>query len=211
LAPVQWVENRDLGFPWVLPGAEPGNHTISPTPLRPCWPGNCAATSTARSSAFLATCRWIEEHHNVLVTGATGVGKTYVACALGQQACRHGYRTIYRRLPRLFEEFTLAHADGSYTAVLTRFARVDVLVLDDWGLAAITDRHRRDLLEVIDDRDGARSTVSTSQLEREHWHDYLGDPMIADAILDRLVHRAHAIKLKGPSKRPPETTRAAGT
>jgi DNA replication protein DnaC len=159
----------------------------------------------------LATCRWVEEHHNVLVTGATGVGKTYVACALGQQACRQGYRTIYRRLPRLFEELTLAHADGSYTAVLTRLARVDVLVLDDWGLAAITDRHRRDLLEVIDDRDGARSTVITSQLPREQWHDYLGDPTVADAILDRVVHRAHAIKLKGPSKRPPDATTAEGT
>ncbi len=145
----------------------------------------------------LATGRWVEEHHNVLITGATGVGKTYLACALGQQACRQGYRTIYRRLPRLFEELTLAHADGSYTALLARLARVDVLVLDDWGLAAISDGYRRDLLEVLDDRDGARSTVIASQLLRDDWHTYLGDPTIADAILDRLVHRAHVIKLKG--------------
>jgi len=149
----------------------------------------------------LATCRWIAEHHNVLITGATGVGKTYLACALGQQACRHGHRAIYRRLPRLFEELTLAHADGSYTTLLARLARVDVLVLDDWGLASVTTVHRHDLLEVLDDRDGTRSTVITSQLPRERWHDYLGDPTVADAILDRLVHRAHPIALAGPSRR----------
>ncbi len=157
----------------------------------------------------LATCRWVSEHQNILVTGATGVGKTYVACALAQQACRQGYRVLYRRLPRFFEELTLAHADGSYTTWLARLARLDVLVLDDWGLAAITDAHRRDLLEVLDDRDGTRSTIITSQLPREQWHEYLGDPTVADAILDRVVHRAHAIKLKGPSKRPPEDGAAA--
>jgi DNA replication protein DnaC len=156
----------------------------------------------------LATCRWVQDHQNVLITGATGVGKTYLACALGQQACRQGYRTIYRRLPRLFEELTLAHADGSYTTLLARLARVEVLVLDDWGLAAITDSHRRDLLEVLDDRDAVRSTVIASQLGRDDWHTYLGDPTIADAILDRLVHRAYDIKLKGPSKRPLKSTAA---
>lgn len=149
----------------------------------------------------LATCRWIVEHQNVLITGATGVGKTYLACALGQQACRQGYRAIYRRLPRLFEELTLAHADGSYTTLLARLARVDVLVLDDWGLAVVKDGHRHDLLEMLDDRDGSRSTVITSQLPRERWHDYLGDPTVADAILDRLVHRAHPMALAGPSRR----------
>jgi DNA replication protein DnaC len=152
----------------------------------------------------LATCRWIADHQNVLITGPAGVGKTYLACALAQQACRQGYRAIYRRLPRFFEELALAHADGSYAVLLGRLARIDVLVLDDWGLAVMTDAQRRDLLEVLDDRDGTQSTILTSQLPREQWHEYLGDPTVADAILERLVHRAHAIKLKGPSKRPPE-------
>ena len=159
----------------------------------------------------LATCCWVVEHHNVLVTGATGVGKTYLVCALGQQACRQGYRAIYRRLSRLFEELTLAHADGSYTTLLARLARADVLVLDDWGLAVVKDAHRHDLLEMLDDRDGSRSTVITSQLPRERWHDYLGDPTVADATLDRLVHRAHPIALAGPSRRKePPTKPSAG-
>ena len=159
----------------------------------------------------LATGRWVVEHHNILLTGATGVGKTYLACALGIQACRQGHRAIYRRLPRLFEELTLAHADGSYTTLLARLARVDVLVLDDWGLAALTDGHRHDLLEMLDDRDGSRSTIITSQLPRERWHDYLGDPTVADAILDRVVHRAHPVTLTGPSRRKdPPTKKIAG-
>jgi DNA replication protein DnaC len=149
----------------------------------------------------LATCRWVAEHQNILVTGPTGVGKTFVACALAQQACRQGHRVIYRRLPRLFPEFTLAHGDGTYPIVLARFARVDVLVLDDWGLVALKDTHRQDLLEILDDRDGARSTIITSQLPCDRWHEYLGDPTVADAILDRVVHRAHRLTLSGPSRR----------
>jgi DNA replication protein DnaC len=149
----------------------------------------------------LATCRWVAEHQNILVTGPTGVGKTFVACALAQQACRQGHRVIYRRLPRLFPEFTLAHGDGTYPTVLARFARVDVLVLDDWGLVALKDLHRQDLLEILDDRDGARSTIITSQLPCDRWHEYLGDPTLADAILDRVVHRAHRLTLSGPSRR----------
>jgi DNA replication protein DnaC len=149
----------------------------------------------------LATGRWIAEHHNVLITGATGVGKTYVACALGQHACRQGYRTLYWRLPRFFQALALARADGSYTTLLARWARVDVLVLDDWGLAALSDVQRQDLLEVMEDRDATRSTIITSQLPRDQWHAYLGDPTIADAVLDRLVHNAYPITLKGPSRR----------
>jgi hypothetical protein len=133
----------------------------------------------------LATGRWIAEHRNVLITGATGVGKTYLACALGQHACRQGYRAIYRRLPRFFQELALARADGSYPTVLARLARIDVLILDDWGLAAVTDVQRQDLLEVMEDRDATRSTIITSQLPRDQWHTYLGDPTIADAVLDR--------------------------
>jgi DNA replication protein DnaC len=149
----------------------------------------------------LTTGRWLAERHNVLICGATGVGKTYLACALAQQACRQGYRALYRRVPRLFEELALARADGSYTILLARVARIDVLILDDWGLAPLKDTQRQDLLEVLEDRDGTRSTIITSQLPREQWHDYLGEPTVADAILDRLVHRAYAIALTGPSRR----------
>jgi DNA replication protein DnaC len=149
----------------------------------------------------LATCRWIAEHHNVVITGATGVGKTYLACALAQQACRQGYRALYRRASRLFDELTLARADGSYPRLLHRLARIDLLVVDDWGLAAANDIERRDLLEVMEDRDGNRSTIMTSQLPIEKWHDHLGDPTVADAICDRLLHRAHRIVLQGPSRR----------
>jgi DNA replication protein DnaC len=149
----------------------------------------------------LATCRWVHDHHNVLVTGMTGTGKSYVACALAQQACRRGHRALYRRLPRLFEELTLAHADGSYLRLLARLARVDVLVLDDWGLSALRDQDRRDLLEILEDRTGTRSTIVTSQLPPIKWHDYVGDPTIADAICDRLLHPAHRLVLKGPSRR----------
>lgn len=154
----------------------------------------------------LATCRWVEEHHNILITGATGVGKTYIACALAQQACRKGYRTIYRRLARLFEELNLARADGSYAKLLGKLARMDVLVLDDWGIVTIKEAQRQDLLEVMEDRDGARSTVITSQLPRDKWHDYIGDPTVADAVLDRIVHSAYTITLKGPSRRKEKAT-----
>jgi DNA replication protein DnaC len=149
----------------------------------------------------LATCRWVHEHHNVLITGMTGTGKTYVACALAQQACRKGYRALYRRVPRLFEEFTLAHADGSYLRLLARFARVDVLVLDDWALGPLPEQGRRDLLEILEDRTGTRSTIVTSQLPPAKWHEYLADPTLADAICDRLLHPAYRLVLKGPSRR----------
>jgi len=154
----------------------------------------------------LATGRWIHEHHNILITGMTGTGKTYVACALAQQACRQGHRALYRRVPRLFEELTLAHADGSYLRLLARFARAEVLVLDDWGLGGLRDQDRRDLLEILEDRTGTRSTIVTSQLPPTKWHDYLADPTTADAICDRLLHPAHRLALKGPSRRKePET------
>ncbi len=149
----------------------------------------------------LATCRWIDEQLNVVVHGATGVGKTFVACALGHQACRRGYRVLYRRVPRLFDELRLARADGTLVKLLSKFARTDVLVLDDWGLASLKESQRLDLLEILEDRDNTRSTIVTSQLPPEKWHDHIGDPTVADAILDRIVHRAHTIKLEGPSRR----------
>jgi DNA replication protein DnaC len=152
----------------------------------------------------LATGRWIEAHQNVVITGATGVGKTYIACAFAQQACRRGHRALYRRAPRLFDELALARADGTYAKLLARFARTEVLVLDDWGLAPVKDAERRDLLEIMEDRHGARSTIWTSQLPVAQWHDHLGDPTLADAICDRLLHNAHRIVLQGPSRRKPE-------
>ena len=152
----------------------------------------------------LATCAWIGSHANVIVTGATGTGKSYVACALAQQACRSGFRALYRRVPRLLEELALAHADGTYTRLLGRLAKIDVLVLDDWGLAPLREQERRDMLEIFDDRHGTRSAILTSQLPVEKWHDYVADPTIADALLDRVVHNAHRIKLMGPSRRKSE-------
>jgi DNA replication protein DnaC len=149
----------------------------------------------------LATCRWIQEHQNVVVTGATGTGKTYIACALAQQACRKGYRVLYRRLTRLFDEIMLARADGTYVRFLARLARIDLVVLDDWGLVPLKDRDRQDLLEIFEDRYGLRSLVITSQMPPKAWHEYLGDPTLADAILDRILHNAHRIVLQGPSRR----------
>ncbi len=152
----------------------------------------------------LASCRWVVEHHNVLITGATGTGKTYLACALAQQACRKGYRSIYRRASRLFTELALARADGTYPRVLAKLAKVDVLVLDDWAMAPISDPERRDLLEVLEDRYATRSTIVTSQVPHKRWHEHIADPTHADAICDRLIHNAYKLTLKGPSRRRPE-------
>jgi DNA replication protein DnaC len=149
----------------------------------------------------LATGRWIEEHHNVILVGATGTGKSFIACALAHQACRKGYRAGYRRASRLFHELALARADGTYVRLLAKLARLDVLLIDDWGLAPIQDAERRDLLEILEDRYGVRSTIITSQLPPAQWHDYLADETLADAICDRLLHNAHRLVLKGPSRR----------
>jgi DNA replication protein DnaC len=154
----------------------------------------------------LATCAWVEAHQNIIITGATGSGKTFIACALAQQACRKGYRALYRRVPRLFHELALVHADGTYPRFLAKLARIDVLVLDDWGLVPVGDIERRDLLEIIEDRYGNRSTILTSQLPSKSWHDHVGDPTIADAICDRLLHNAHKVDLKGESRRKEKET-----
>jgi DNA replication protein DnaC len=154
----------------------------------------------------LASCEWVKKHHNIIITGPTGVGKTYIACAFSQKACREGYTAIYRRAPRLMQELIVARADGSYIKLLTKFAKTDVLVLDDWGLMPIGDVERRDLLEVLEDRHNIRSTVVASQLPVKTWHKYLGEPMTADAILDRLVHNAYKINLKGVSLRKTKTS-----
>jgi DNA replication protein DnaC len=149
----------------------------------------------------LGTCGWIRKHQNVIIVGPTGTGKTYLSCALAQRACREGLSAFYLRTPALYRILATARADGSYARVLARLGRISLLVLDDLGLAALSDQERRDLLEVVEDRHGAASTIITSQLPVEHWHEVIGDPTIADALLDRLVHNAHRVTLKGESMR----------
>jgi DNA replication protein DnaC len=149
----------------------------------------------------LASCRWVKDHLNILITGPTGVGKTWLACALAQKACREGHTALYLRLPRLLQELAIAKGDGRYPKLLTMLAKTEVLVLDDWGLVPLTAEQRRDLLEILEDRHGVRSTLATSQLPLDKWHDLIGDPTLADAILDRLVHNAYKINLKGASMR----------
>jgi len=149
----------------------------------------------------LSDCQWVQKHQNLIITGPTGVGKSYLACAFAQKACREGYSTIYLRISRLFEELSLAKGDGRYVKMLSNFAKTELLVLDDYGLAKLNQEQRHDLLEILEDRHGVRSMLVTSQLPIEHWHEQIGDPTLADAILDRLIHNAHTIKLKGGSMR----------
>jgi DNA replication protein DnaC len=149
----------------------------------------------------LATCQWVHERHNVLITGPTGIGKTWLACALGHKACRDGLSALYLRLPRFLQELPIAKGDGRYGRVMRALAKTDLLILDDWGLATLSDENRRDLLELFEDRYDTRATIVTSQFPVEHWYDAIGDPTLADAILDRLVHHAYKIVLKGDSMR----------
>jgi len=149
----------------------------------------------------LGTGQWIREGLNCLILGPTGVGKTWIACALAQQACRQGFTTRYLRTPRLFEELRLAHADGTFPKLMRSLAKTDLIVLDDWGLMSLEAEARRDLLELLDDRHGQRATLITSQVPVEHWHGLIGDPTLADAILDRLLHSAYRLTLKGESLR----------
>ena len=159
----------------------------------------------------LCQCQWVKKHLNILITGPTGVGKTWLACALAQQACREGYRVLYLRLPKLLQALPIAKGDGSYVKLLTRLARIEVLILDDWGLSKLVAEQRRDLLEILEDRYDSRSTIVTSQLPVESWHDSIGDPTLADAILDRLVHNAYKINLKGESMRKNKSSLTAPT
>lgn len=144
---------------------------------------------------------WIDRNENLLVTGATGLGKSWIACALGHKACRDNRSVQYHRVPRLFEVLALARGDGRYGRLLKTIGRVQLLILDDWGLSALNPPERRDLLEILDDRHGRASTIVTSQIPVEHWHDIIGDPTLGDAILDRLVHNAHRLQLTGESMR----------
>jgi DNA replication protein DnaC len=153
----------------------------------------------------LADCRWIKSAQNILITGPTGVGKSFLACALAQKACREGYRALYHRSSRLFGELDIAKSDGRYPRLLGQIQRADLLVIDDWGLTQLTDQERLHLLEILEDRHGVKSTVVTSQLPVNLWHEAINNPTIADAILDRLVHNAHTLNLKGGSMRKTKT------
>jgi DNA replication protein DnaC len=149
----------------------------------------------------LASCDWIKNAHNVIVTGPTGAGKTYLACALANRACRMGFPAFYIRIPKLFQDLAMAKADGSYAKTMRKLTKSKVLILDDLGLAPMSAQERRDLLEVVEDRHGLASTIVAAQLPIEHWHENIRDSTIADAVLDRLVHNAYKINLKGESMR----------
>ena len=149
----------------------------------------------------LAGCDWIRNAHNVIITGPTGVGKTYLACALGNRACRMRHPALYIRIQKLFQDLTIAKGDGTYPKIMKKMLKAKVLILDDLGLAPMSAQERRDLLEVIEDRHGLASTIVAAQLPIENWHENIRDPTIADAILDRLVHNAYKINLKGESMR----------
>jgi DNA replication protein DnaC len=149
----------------------------------------------------LANCEWLRLHQNILIVGATGVGKSYLACALAHQACREGFTSEYLRCSKLFDDLAIAKADGSYSKRLLEIARKDVLVLDDFGRTPLTHNERRDLLEIIEERYDRRSLIITSQLPTDNWHDAIVDPTIADAVLDRVIHNSHKISLKGESRR----------
>ncbi len=149
----------------------------------------------------LADCHWIKDHTNLIITGPTGVGKSYLACAFAQKACREGYSALYFRMSKLFEDLALAKGDGRYLKLLTAYAKTDLLILDDYGLATLNQEQRHDLLEILEDRHNLKATLVTSQLPVKHWHEQIGDPTLADAILDRLIHTAHKIELDGESMR----------
>ena len=149
----------------------------------------------------LATSEWVRQHQNLLLIGPTGIGKTWLGCALAQKACRDGFTILHKRSSELFRDLAVAHVDGSFGRQLTKLSRTDILVLDDFAMAPLKDSERRDFLELCDDRYQRRSMILTSQLPLAHWHEQIGDPTLADSILDRLVHNAFRIELTGESLR----------
>jgi len=149
----------------------------------------------------LSSSDWVRQHQSVLLLGPTGIGKSWLACALAQKACRDGFSVLHKRTSELFRELAVAHADGSIGRLLLRLSRIDVLLLDDFAMAPLKDAERRDFLEICDDRYQRRSLILTSQMPVAHWHEQIGDPTIADSILDRLIHNAYRIELKGESLR----------
>jgi DNA replication protein DnaC len=159
----------------------------------------------------LSACGWVTQHQNILILGPTGIGKSFLACALTQKAVRDGFTALYTRAPRLLRDLAVARVDGSLAKLLDRIARIDVLIVDDWAMAPLADTERRDFLEICDDRYATRSTILTSQIPLTHWHDQIGDPTVADSILDRLVHNAHRIELQGASMRKTKTVKSSDT
>jgi DNA replication protein DnaC len=149
----------------------------------------------------LASSEWVRQHQNLLLIGPTGIGKTWLGCALAQKACRDGFTILHKRSAELFRDLAVAHVDGSFGRQLAKLARIDILVLDDFAMAPLKDSERRDFLELCDDRYQRRSTILTSQLPLAHWHEQIGDPTLADSILDRLVHNSYRIELNGESMR----------
>ncbi len=145
----------------------------------------------------LAECKWIKERLNILITGPCGAGKSFIACALGHKACLEGYKALYFRASRLFENLALAKGDGRYPRLMNSIAKQDLLIIDDWGLSVLTDLERTYMLEILEDRHNLRSTIITSQLPIEHWHEAIGNPTLADAILDRIIHNSYKIQLNG--------------
>ena len=159
--------------------------------------------------AKLAAGDWIDRHENLIIVGKTGLGKSWLACALAHKACRDDRSVLYHRVPRLFDALALARGDGRHARLLKSIARTERLILDDWGLANVSAEQGRDLLEILDDRQGRGSTIVTSQIEVKHWHEMIANPTVADAILDRLVHSAHRLNLAGDSLRKTVGKRAA--
>lgn len=149
----------------------------------------------------LATCDWLREHHHLAIIGPTGIGKSWLACALGHKACREGLSVLYKRTSRLFADLAQARGEGRLPRMMTALERTRLLILDDWGPEPLNAEQRRDLLEIVDDRYERGSLLITSQVPVNRWHEVIGDPTLADAILDRIIHRAHRIDLKGPSLR----------
>jgi DNA replication protein DnaC len=149
----------------------------------------------------LSSCDWVRQHQSILLLGPTGIGKSWLACALTQKACRDGFSVLHKRTSELFRELAVAHADGSIGRFLLKLSRIDILLLDDFAMAPLKDSERRDFLEICDDRYQRRSMILTSQMPVAHWHEQIGDPTIADSILDRLIHNAYRLELKGESMR----------
>ncbi len=150
----------------------------------------------------LASCDWVKQHHNVTISGASGIGKTYLCCALLEQACRKGYTAYYASAPKFFRQLAIGYADGSFDRILSKLARIDALGIDDWGLTPLSEMERRHFLEVMDDRGGSRSTVITSQFPVESWHDLVGSPTLADAVMERILSNSYRLGLAGETMRP---------